>query len=113
MATLAEEVDLDALRPIIVRYHACVAQVISSTGGMTEKYLNDTVLAWFGYPSASEHDAERAVRAGLTLIEAISRLDPRLHCRIGLATGPVVMGDLANDPIGTPSALGEAPELAS
>jgi class 3 adenylate cyclase/DNA-binding winged helix-turn-helix (wHTH) protein len=113
IATLAEDVDPEDLRPLIDRYHACCAQVISSTGGMAAKYLNDTVLAWFGYPRAAEHSAERAIRAGLTLIEAVSRLDPRLHCRIGLATGLVVMGDLASDPFGTPSALGEAPDLAT
>jgi class 3 adenylate cyclase len=113
IATLAEDVDPEDLRPLIDRYHECCAHVISSTGGMAAKYLNDTVLAWFGYPKAAEHSAERAIRAGLTLIEAVSRLDPRLHCRIGLATGPVVMGDLASDPFGTPSALGEAPDLAT
>ena len=113
VATLAEDVDPEDLRPLIDRYHACCAQVISSTGGMAAKYLNDTVLAWFGYPRAAEHSAERAIRAGLTLIGAVSRLDPRLHCRIGVATGLVVMGDLASDPFGTPSALGEAPDLAT
>ena len=113
LVTLAEDVDPEDLRPLIDCYHACCAQVISSTGGMAAKYLNDTVLAWFGYPRAAEHSAERAIRAGLTLIEAVSRLDPRLHCRIGVATGLVVMGDLASDPFGTPSALGEAPDLAT
>jgi class 3 adenylate cyclase len=110
---LAEDVDPEDLRPLIDRYHLCCAQVISGTGGMAAKYLNDTVLAWFGYPRAAEHSAEHAIRAGLTLIEAVTRLDPRLHCRIGLATGLVVMGDLASDPFGTPSALGEAPDLAT
>jgi class 3 adenylate cyclase len=113
VSTLAEDVDPEHLRSLIDRYHACSAQVISSTGGMAAKYLNDTVLAWFGYPRAAEHGAERAIRAGLTLIEAVPRLDPRLHCRIGVATGLVVMGDLASDPFGTPSALGEAPDLAT
>ena len=113
LVTLAEDIDPEDLRALIDCYHACCAQVISSTGGMAAKYLNDTVLAWFGYPQAAEHSAERAIRAGLTLIEAVSRLDPRLHCRIGVATGLVVMGDLASDPFGTPSALGEAPDLAT
>ena len=113
LVTLAEDIDPEDLRALIDCYHACCAQVISSTGGMAAKYLNDTVLAWFGYPRAAEHSAERAIRAGLTLIEAVSRLDPRLHCRIGVATGLVVMGDLASDPFGTPSALGEAPDLAT
>jgi class 3 adenylate cyclase len=113
LAALVEDVDPEDLRPLIDRYHACCAQVISSAGGMAAKYLNDTVLAWFGYPRAAEHGAEHAIRAGLTLIQAVSRLDPRLHCRIGVATGLVVMGGLASDPFGTPSALGEAPDLAT
>jgi len=53
------------------------------------------MLACFGYPQAQEHDAEQAVRAGLALIDAISRLgDKPVRLRLGIATGPVVVGDL-------------------
>jgi class 3 adenylate cyclase len=60
--------------------------------------MGDGVLAYFGYPRADEHDAERAVRAGLQLVEAVAGLDTaaetRLRVRVGIATGLVVVGDL-------------------
>src|SRR5262249_9551410 len=81
-------------------------------------YMGDGVLAYFGYPQAHEHDAERAVRAGLTLVEAVPKLATNagspLQVRIGIATGLVVVGDL----IGTGAAqeravVGETPNLAA
>jgi class 3 adenylate cyclase len=79
--------------------------------------MGDGVLAYFGYPQAHEHDAERAVRAGLALIERIGRLETTggtLASRVGIATGLVVVGDL----IGSGDAqergvVGETPNLAA
>jgi class 3 adenylate cyclase len=80
------------------------------------KYLGDGVLVYFGYPQAHEDDAERAVRAGLELVQAVSSLKSGapLQTRVGIATGLVVVGDL----IGTGSAqeqavVGETPNLAA
>ena len=59
--------------------------------------MGDGVLAYFGYPQAHEHDAERAVRAGLAIVEAVPKLETAggaLHVRVGIATGIVVVGDL-------------------
>jgi class 3 adenylate cyclase len=60
--------------------------------------MGDGILAYFGYPQAHEEDAERAVRAGLELIEAAAKLDDgegtALHMRVAIATGLVVVGDL-------------------
>ena len=59
--------------------------------------MGDGVLAYFGYPQAHEYDAERAVRAGLALVEAVPKLtttaDAALQVRVGIATGLVVVGD--------------------
>ena len=67
-------------------------------GGFVAKYMGDGVLAYFGYPQAHEHDAERAVRAGLAIVEAVPKLETAagapLHVRVGIATGIVVVGDL-------------------
>ena len=79
--------------------------------------MGDGVLVYFGYPQAHEDDAERAVRAGLSAIAAVGRLDVksiRLQARVGIATGLVVVGDL----IGKGSAqeqsvVGETPNLAA
>ncbi|MET3842839.1 adenylate/guanylate cyclase domain-containing protein [Bradyrhizobium sp. OAE829] len=116
--TLSTRLDLEDLRAVIGTYHRCCAELIGRHGGFIAKYMGDGVLAYFGYPKASEHDAERAVRAGLSLIEAVPNLQTAagvpLSVRIGIATGLVVVGDL----IGTGAALeqavvGETPNLAA
>jgi len=85
-------------------------------GGFVAKYMGDGVLVYFGYPQAHEDDAERAVRAGLELIAAVSALKSpaSLQTRVGIATGLVVVGDL----IGSGEAqergiVGETPNLAA
>ncbi|WP_283815216.1 adenylate/guanylate cyclase domain-containing protein [Bradyrhizobium sp. JYMT SZCCT0180] len=116
--TLSTRLDLEDLRAVIGTYHRCCAELIGRHGGFIAKYMGDGVLAYFGYPQASEHDAERAVRAGLSLIEAVPNLQTAagvpLSVRIGIATGLVVVGDL----LGTGAALeqavvGETPNLAA
>ena len=85
-------------------------------GGFIAKYMGDGVLVYFGYPQAHEDDAERAVRAGLELIQAVGGLKSTtpLQTRVGIATGLVVVGDL----IGSGEAqerviVGETPNLAA
>ena len=85
-------------------------------GGFVAKYMGDGVLIYFGYPQAHEDDAERAMRAGLELVAAVSGLKTHapLQTRIGIATGLVVVGDL----IGSGEAkergiVGETPNLAA
>ncbi len=94
---LAARLDPEDMRSIIAAYHQCCAAQISSQGGFVAKYMGDGVLAYFGYPQAHEHDAERAVRAGLAIVEAVPKLETAasaLHVRVGIATGIVVVGDL-------------------
>ncbi len=69
---LSARLDPEDLRAVIAAYHRCVAAVIEHAGGFVAKYMGDGVLAYFGYPRAGEHDAERAVRAGLALVGAIA-----------------------------------------
>ena len=69
---LSARLDPEDLRAVIGAYHRCVAKVIGRGGGFVAKYMGDGVLAYFGYPRADEHDAERAVRAGLALVEAVA-----------------------------------------
>jgi class 3 adenylate cyclase len=82
------------------------------------KYIGDGVLAYFGYPQAHEHDAERAVQAALALVEAVPKLTTAatipLHVRIGIATGLVVVGDLIGAGAAQEQAVvGETPNLAA
>jgi class 3 adenylate cyclase len=115
---LSTRLDLEDLRAVIGTYHRCCAELIGRNGGFVAKYMGDGILAYFGYPQASEHDAERAVRTGLSLIEAVPNLQTTasapLSVRVGIATGLVVVGDL----IGTGGAqeqavVGETPNLAA
>ena len=116
--SLSARLDPEELREIIGGYHRRCAEVITKSGGFVAKYMGDGVLAYFGYPQAHEHDAERAVRAGLTLVEAVPSLATAvgspLQVRVGIATGLVVVGDL----IGSGEAqergiVGETPNLAA
>ena len=82
------------------------------------KFLGDGVLVYFGWPTAHEDDAERAVRAGLQLVETIARLQPhadvRLQARIGIATGQAVVGDLIGEGASREeTVVGETPNLAA
>ena len=113
---LSARMDPEDLREIISAYQKCVAETVRRFGGFVAKYMGDGVLVYFGYPQAHEDDAERAVRAGLELIGAVSALKSNapLQTRVGIATGLVVVGDL----IGSGEAqergiVGETPNLAA
>ena len=71
---LSARMDPEDLREVISAYQKCVAETVQRFGGFVAKYLGDGVLVYFGYPQAHEDDAERAVRAGLELIQAVGGL---------------------------------------
>jgi class 3 adenylate cyclase len=113
---LSARMDPEDLREVISSYQKCVAEAVRRFGGFVAKYMGDGVLVYFGYPEAHEDDAERAVRAGLELIAAVTALKApaSLRTRVGIATGIVVVGDL----IGLGEAqergiVGETPNLAA
>lgn len=113
---LSTRLDPEDLRSIIGAYHRCVAETVARFDGFVAKYLGDGVLVYFGYPQAHEDDAERAVRAGLALVEAVGKLggEEPLQVRVGVSTGLVVVGDL----LGSGEAqergvVGETPNLAA
>jgi class 3 adenylate cyclase/tetratricopeptide (TPR) repeat protein len=114
---LSARLDPEDLREVIAAYHGTVAQVVAGFDGFVAKYMGDGVLAYFGYPQAHEDDAERAVRAGLGLIEAVGRLRVKsidLQTRVGIATGLVVVGDLIGQGAAQEQAVvGETPNLAA
>jgi class 3 adenylate cyclase len=113
---LSARMDPEDLREVISAYQKSVAETVQRFGGFVAKYMGDGVLVYFGYPEAHEDDAERAVRAGLELIQAVSGLksSASLQTRVGIATGLVVVGDL----VGSGEAqergiVGETPNLAA
>ena len=85
---LSAKLDPEDLRSIIGSYHRCGTEVITKSGGFVAKYMGDGILAYFGYPQAHEEDAERAVRAGLALVEAVPKLmltdERRFRCGLAL-----------------------------
>jgi class 3 adenylate cyclase len=86
---LSARMDPEDLREVISAYQKCVAETVQRFGGFVAKYMGDGVLVYFGYPQAHEDDAERAVRAGLELIEAVSNLKSSapLQTRVALPPG--------------------------
>jgi len=114
---LSSRLDPEDLREVIAAYHRAVAKAVSGFDGFVAKYMGDGVLVYFGYPRAHEDDAERAVRAGLALIDAVGRLEAKavkLQARVGIATGLVVVGDLIGEGSAQEqSVVGETPNLAA
>jgi class 3 adenylate cyclase len=113
---LSTKLDPEDMRSVIGTYHKCVAETVARFDGFVAKYMGDGVLIYFGYPHAHEDDAERAVRAGLALIDAVGKLGVQgpLQVRIGVATGLVVVGDI----VGSGEAqergvVGETPNVAA
>ncbi|HEX9584071.1 MAG TPA: adenylate/guanylate cyclase domain-containing protein, partial [Gammaproteobacteria bacterium] len=119
---LSQQLDPEDLREVNRSYQDAVKSAIEHFGGYVARYMGDGVLAYFGYPMAHEDDAERAVRAGLLVVETMDRFNARtgqamgaeLAVRVGIATGPVVVGDLIGEGASQESAVvGETPNLAA
>jgi class 3 adenylate cyclase/predicted ATPase len=115
---LSARLDPEDMREVIRVYQDACSGAIARYDGFIAKYMGDGVLAYFGYPEAHEHDAERAVRSALAIVEAAPKLATAagspLNVRVGIATGLVVVGDL----IGSGEAqergiVGETPNLAA
>ena len=119
---LSTQLDPEDMQNLIALYHDAVTPVIRRHDGFIAKYMGDGILIYFGYPQAQEKDAQRAVLAGLAIIETMSGLTPelpvetetRLAVRIGIATGTVVVGDTIGEGAAEErTVVGETPNLAA
>ena len=115
---LSGKLDPEDMREVIRAYQNTVAGEIGRFEGHVAKFMGDGVLAYFGYPRAHEDEAERAVRAGLVISEAVAKLQTAaaapLSTRVGIATGQVVVGDLVGEGAAQEEAVvGETPNLAA
>ena len=118
---LSERLDPEELRETLAAYHRVCATVVRRFEGHTHNYLGDGIMVYFGFPSAHEDDAQRAVRSGLGIVEAVEQLNSRLqseygidlHVRIGIDTGLVVAGALAADEGIEDAAVGVPPNIAA
>jgi class 3 adenylate cyclase len=117
-AARADGIDLEDLREAISAFQQCVSEIVGRHTGFIASRLGNTVLVLFGYPAAHEHDAERAIRAGLELCAAVRTLRPDadvpMRCRVGIATGMVIVGDLVGvGEVRDHGIVGDAPDLAA
>jgi class 3 adenylate cyclase/tetratricopeptide (TPR) repeat protein len=118
---LSTRLDPEDLRDVIRSFQEACAEVIHRYGGHVSNYVGDGILAYFGYPQAHEEDAQRAVRAGLGMVEAIAALNARvpqpgseLAIRVGINTGLVVVGDIGTGESRDEMAVvGETPNVAA
>jgi class 3 adenylate cyclase/tetratricopeptide (TPR) repeat protein len=110
--TIAEGHDAEDTRELLNRYFERAREVIGRYGGTVEKFIGDAVMAVWGAPVAREDDAERAVRAGLDLVDAVQTLGPGIQARAGVLTGEAAVtlgatnqGMVAGDLVNTASRL--------
>ncbi|AMO23930.1 hypothetical protein UC35_14995 [Ramlibacter tataouinensis] len=115
---LSMQYDPEDLREIIRSFQDACVGVVERYEGFVAQHLGDGLLIYFGYPIAHEENSERAVHAGLGIVEALDTLQPRpglrLQVRIGIATGPIVIGDLVSAGANVEKvAVGQTPNLAA
>ena len=101
---LSEKLDPEELRSLLHAYRAVCGEVIAHYDGFVARYVGDGILTYFGWPTAHEEDAERAVRAALEIIHSVKRASSTeaLSVRIGIATGPVCVSARHRDPRSAP-----------
>ena len=111
---LSAKLDPEDMREVLRAYQETCARVIARYDGYVAKFMGDGVYAYFGYPTAHEDDAERAITAGLGIVEAVAGLEHDLAVRIGIATGNVAVGDLIGEGASEEAnVVGDAPNLAA
>jgi class 3 adenylate cyclase/predicted ATPase len=118
---LSARLDPEDLREVVRSYQEKAADLIQGFDGHIAQYLGDGLLVYFGYPQAHEDDAHRAVQAGLGIVEAMGKLNTRLESeygvqlavRLGIHTGPVVVGEMGGGGRHEQLALGETPNVAA
>jgi class 3 adenylate cyclase/predicted ATPase len=113
---LSEKLDPEDLRALMAAYRKAAGDAVGRYDGHVAQYLGDGVMAYFGWPRAHEDDGERAVRAGLDIVAAVKHVEAAepLRLRIGIATGPVVVGESVDDDAeANKLAIGETPNLAA
>lgn len=121
-SVMSMKMDPEELRDLMLAFQDASKAAVDRFGGIIARFMGDGVLAYFGYPQAHEDDPERSVRAGFELIrltailneKLCAGLDVTLQVRVGVATGPVVVGDLIGEGSSSErSVVGETPNIAA
>lgn len=119
--TLSEGLDPEDVHAILQLCHGTWRALVESHGGHVAQFLGDGLLAYFGFPKSREDDASRAVRAGLRIVEVMPSLRRQvkvrtpvpLEVRVGIHTGPVVVGEIGDGARREQLAMGTTPNLAA
>src|ERR1700681_849421 len=112
---IAAQLDPEEWRETLAGFHRAAAEATTRFDGHVAKYLGDGVMAYFGWPVAHDNDAERAVRAGLAILDAIATLNEQpghaqLSARVGIDSGTVVIGKGAGNEA---EVFGDVPNIAA
>jgi class 3 adenylate cyclase/tetratricopeptide (TPR) repeat protein len=112
---LSEKLDPEELRSLLNAYRTLCGEVIARYEGFVARYVGDGILTYFGWPTAHEEDAARALRAALEIVHTVKRASSTedLSVRVGVATGPVVVGEQAGAGGQSKLAVGSTPNLAA
>src|SRR5713101_4138829 len=118
---LSSQLDPEEYREVVRAYQSACTEVIQRYDGYIAQYLGDGLLVYFGYPLAHEDDAQRAIRTGLGILDAMGDLNTRLQrekgitlaVRLGIHTGLVVIGAMGSGDRQEHLALGETPNIAA
>src|SRR5262245_48798273 len=113
---LSEKLDPEDLQRLIDAYRSECSTAIRRYGGEVARYFGDGVMAFFGWPYAHEDDAPRAVHAALEIVSGVTKISGpvTLACRVGVCSGPVVVGEIANSTASwAMDAVGETPNIAA
>jgi class 3 adenylate cyclase len=112
---LSEKLDPEELRGLLHAYRNLCGEVITRYDGFVARYVGDGILTSFSWPTAHQEDAERAVRAALEIVQTVQRASSTeaLSVRVGIGTGPVVVGETAGVGDQSKLAVGTTPNLAA
>ncbi len=116
--SLSERMDPEDLRDVIRGYQDVCGRIVARYNGYVARYMGDGIMVYLGYPRSHEDDAERAVRAGLEIVDAVAELtvplEAPLRVRVGMSTGLAVVGDIIGSEASLERAVvGETPNLAA
>lgn len=112
---LSEKLDPEDLQKLIDAYRGECSTAIRRYGGEVARYFGDGVMAFFGWPNAHEDDAARAIHAALEIVAGVAKISGpvTLTCRVGVCSGPVVVGEIGGSGTWSMDAVGETPNIAA
>src|SRR6266516_2924893 len=112
---LSVKLEPEELQKLLDAYRGECSTAIRRYGGEVARYFGDGVMAFFGWPRAHEDDAVRAIHAALEIVSRVTKIPGpvTLTCRVGVCSGPVVVGEIGDSGTWSMDAVGETPNIAA